>query len=472
MTVQFPFEEVSIWLSAPDDRRPRLREDVRADVAVIGGGYTGLSTALSLRKEGADVVVLERDFAGSGASGRNAGHVAPTIGKDLPTLLRMFGEERASKLVRFADHAVDYAVGLMQSYDIECNYIPHGNIMAAVHPKHTDRLRNAADLGRRLGGDVAFLTETDMRDLGIPGAFLCGVHERRGGIFQPGLFALGLRKAAIEAGVRLYEGTPVRRIEEGKSARVHCDEAIVTADSIVVATNAYTNALGYNKRAVAPLRVSQFETEPLSDAQLEALGWRGREGIYTAHEALENYRLTADNTIVGGSKVVSYAYGSALPEPYDVRAFEGITSAFRERFPEFAELSMATYWGGYIGFTLDFLPTLGTSATHRNVHHGYGYAGHGVPQACLMGDMLCARVMGRRHAAEDALDRRVWNWPPEPLRWLAFTAIDRGLAMVDAITDRQVRRMNTSQRVLPATNQENKSNLATRTEKVKAEKCP
>lgn len=452
MTNAYPFEEISIWLSEPEDLQPRLAADIRPDVAIIGGGYTGLSTALSLRKQGADVVVLEQGFAGSGASGRNAGHVAPTIGKDLPTLLRVFGQERASKLVRFADQAVDFAVDLIREHDIDCNYVPNGNIMAAVHPKQTEKLRKAAELGQQLGGDVAFLTEGEMRERGLPKAFLCGVHERRGGVFQPGLFVLGLRKAALEAGVRLYEGTPVRRIEDGERPRAHCDEGIVTADAVVVATNAYTKGLGYEKRSVAPLRVSQLETKPLTGAQLETFVWPGREGIYTAHEALENYRLTANNTIVGGSKVVSYAYGSALSDPYDERAFQSITAAFRERFPELADLQVANYWGGWIGFTVDFLPTIGTTGKHGNIHHGYGYAGHGVPQACLMGEMLCDRIKGRKHAAEEALERRLWNWPPEPFRWLAYTVLDRGFAIVDARTDRQVRRLHASAALLPAPN--------------------
>ena len=104
---RLPFCEISPWLAAPTDLQPPLEQSLAADVVIVGAGYTGLSTALALRAQGADVVLLERDFSGAGASGRNAGHLTPTIGKDTPTLLRFFGRERASRLLAFADAAVD-----------------------------------------------------------------------------------------------------------------------------------------------------------------------------------------------------------------------------------------------------------------------------------------------------------------------------------------------------------------------------
>ena len=157
MEQPLPFEEISPWVQEPDDLREPLRDEIRADVVVVGGGYTGLSTALSLRAQGADIVLLEQGFAGSGASGRNAGHVTPTIGKDIPTLLRFFGRERAAQLVRFADAAVHYTEETIRKHAIDCEYAPSGNIMAGVHPKQEARLRKAAEAARGLGADMRFL---------------------------------------------------------------------------------------------------------------------------------------------------------------------------------------------------------------------------------------------------------------------------------------------------------------------------
>jgi glycine/D-amino acid oxidase-like deaminating enzyme len=222
---------------------------VRADVAIVGGGYTGLSTALSLRAAGIDAVLLERDFAGAGASGRNAGHLTPTIGKDLPTLLKLFGRERATALVRYADDAVNYTERTIESAAIDCDYIASGNVLAAVHPKQEARLRKSAATAASLGAHVRFLAPDQMRERALPPSFLCGVLEERGGTLNPGRYVMGLRKAALAAGVRLFESTAVAAIEDGAPAKVRTPHGSVVADRVVVATNAYTPQLGFKRRS-------------------------------------------------------------------------------------------------------------------------------------------------------------------------------------------------------------------------------
>jgi len=439
MAHSLPFQEISPWVESPEDLQPPLVEARQADVVVIGGGYTGLCTALSLRAQGADVVLLEQAFAGSGASGRNAGHLTPTIGKDIPTLLRFFGQERAAQLVRFADAAVEHTEETIRKYDIGCDYDPSGNILAGVHSKQEPTLRKAADAARSLDADVRFLPESEMRDRGLPPAFRFGVLEERGGTLHPGRYVMGLRKAALAAGVRLFENTPLVALEDGPKVTARTEKGSVVADFAVLATNAYTAAIGRKRRSVAPLRVSLFETEPLDAAQLDALDWRGREGVYTAHEMLESYRLTARNTIVGGSKLIRYAWGSKLPAGYDSGEFAVIEHAFRERFPTLRDVPVSTYWGGWIGVTLDFLPILGADGAHGNVLYGLGYAGHGVAQATLMGAMLAERIQGRDHEWAAALRRREFSWPPEPIRWLGSKALIGAFAAMDRGTDRGIR---------------------------------
>ncbi len=440
MTTQHPYLDISPWFAAPSEHEPTLQQDITADVVIIGGGYTGLSAALTLRAAGADVVVLEQGIAGSGASGRNAGHLTPTIGKDLPTTLRLFGRERATTLVRFADAAVEHTERVIDEYEIDCHYVACGNIVAGLHPKHIPALEKAAEAARSLGGAVRFLPEGEMRERGVPPAFLCGVLEECGGTLNPGLYVAGLRKAALQAGVRLFEETRVLGLDDGAQVKARTEGGSVTANNAVIATNAYTEQLGRRKGFVAPLRVSLFETEPLSQSDLDGLDWKGREGIYTAHEALESYRLTAHGTLTGGARVVRYRYGSQLPPGRDPKAFDAIERYFRERFPTLRDVRVASFSGGWIGFTLDLLPQLGVEGAHQNVHFGVGFNGHGVAQATLVGAMIGERILGKEHPHAAALDRRLRRWPPEPVRWLAAQVINRGLALVDARTDRQIRR--------------------------------
>ena len=433
------FLEISPWVAPPADVQPALSADRAADVAIVGGGFTGLSTALALKRAGVEAVVLERDFAGFGASGRNAGHLTPTIGKDLPTLLMLFGKQRAAQLVRFADDAVRHVEDVIRAHRIDCDYVPSGNIMAAVHPKQEGRLRKAAAVAAEIGARVRFLDRDELRARGVPPAFLSGALEEAGGTLDPGKYVMGLRRAALEAGVTLYEQTAVHEIVDGPRPGVRTSTGTVTADRVVLATNAYTPALGHRRHSLYPLYDTLFETAPLTDAQLAAIGWPGREGIYTAHESLESYRLTARRTILGGSKGVRYTYGGALRGGPNAWTQGLIERAFRDRFPELADVPIAHFWGGWIGMTLHFLPALGRTGTNRNIFYAVGYNGHGVAAASAMGAILADVMLGRPNEHADTLARFVPPLPPEPLRWLIIRGIMGLLNGVDARVDAQVR---------------------------------
>lgn len=433
------YHPISPWVEAPADLRPALAQNLRTDVVVIGGGYTGLSTALALRDAGASVALLEQQFVGSGASGRNAGHLTPTIGKDIPTLLRVFGRERATRLVRFADDAVRHTEETIRRHGIDCDYSPDGNIMAGVHPKQAARLERAARAAHALGADVRFLSEGEMRERGLPSAFRSGVLEACGGTLHPGRYVMGLRRAALLAGVQIFEDSPMRELVDGRTLTARCSGGEVVADHAVLATNAYTPSTGWKKRLVTPLRVSLFETAPLDDAQRDAVGWPGREGLYTAHETLESYRLTKAGTIVGGSKTVRYAFGRALAPGEQPEMFRIIEDAFRERFHALDPVPIAHFFGGWIGLNLDFLPALGTTGAHANVHYGLGYAGHGVAQATFMGPLLAEQIAGRKHPAAEALQRREPPGLPEPFVWLTAKLLTGLFDGLDRRTDRQIR---------------------------------
>jgi glycine/D-amino acid oxidase-like deaminating enzyme len=427
----------SLWLDPPPAAGPALEGAVEADVVVIGAGYTGLWTALALRERGADVVVLERDYAGFGASGRNAGHLTPTIGKDLPTLLRLYGRERGGALVRFAEAAVDHVESAISERGIDCDYVAAGNVLAGVHPGQRPGLEKAAGAARELGGAMRMLDSSELSERGLPHFVACGYLEERGGILHPGKYVRAVREHAVEAGVRLHESTPVDAIADGPRVRVETPRGSASAPVCVVATNAYTPRLGRLRSAVAPLHVSLFATEPLTDEQRERVGWARGEGIYTAHEVLESYRLTADGRIVGGSRHVRWSYGGRTLPDDDPDIFAALEAMFHDRFPELADLDVERCWSGPIAMTLDFLPAIGRSGHHDNVLFGIGYNGHGVAQASYAGTLLAKMASGEDPGHPELLRRRRLPMPPEPLRSLWARGILAALRAVDRRTDRR-----------------------------------
>lgn len=433
------FMDVSPWVTQPDDLTPSLKGVGRADVVIIGGGYTGLSAALRLREQGVDVALLEKDYCGMGASGRNAGHLTPTIGKDVFTCIKTFGEERGVALARFGDKAVEFTQDFLRDRDIDCDYAPTGNIIAGVHGDQYPLLEQSAAIARKVGIHMTFLDEAAMRGRGLPASFRFGILETVGGHLHPGKYVAALRRLVIAAGVRVYENSAVQAITEGPALKVCTATGEISAEKVLIATNAYTGpTLGLMQNRLLPVRVSQFMTAPLSERQLAAIGWPNREGIYTAHELLENYRLTADNRLIGGSKWVHYAFGNRLAEGNRPALFRRLAGVFRRRFPELHDLEILGFWGGWIAVTLDFLPLFGVSDQNERIHYSLGYNGHGVAQATMMGAASADAIMGRPWDELAVLQRRLWPLPPEPLRWLAYQALIKPLEWKDALLDRKI----------------------------------
>ena len=433
------FDYPGLWMAGAHEHAPPLAGDLDVDAAIIGAGYTGLSTALALREHGLSVAILEQRVAGFGASGRNAGHVTPTIGKDLPTLTRIFGRERRRALVELVETAIAHVERTVATHVIDCDYEPVGNIIAAVHPRQHHAIDAAARAAGALGIDGELLDPEAMRRRGLPRSFTRGFLLRRGGILDPGRYVRGLCGAALAAGAQLYESTPVDRIEDGEPAIVHTPGGRrVRARLVILATSAYTPALGWLKNRILRLQVCLFATAPLSERQRAAVDWRGREGIYTAHEVLENYRLTADNRILGGSKTVRYGYGGAELAD-DAATFGLLEAAFRDRFPELRDVAIEHRWGGPIALALDFLPVVGRTGRRGNILYCAGYAGHGLALASYAGTMIADLVLGRDGPGRVLWSRRGIPLPPEPLRWLVVKGLTGVFGAIDRRVDRAVR---------------------------------
>lgn len=430
----------SLWLDPAPEPGPPLQGSARADVAVIGAGYTGLSAAIALRRRGLEVAVLERDYAGFGASGRNAGHLTPTIGKDLPSLLKGFGRGRGGALIRLAEDAVEHVEGAISEHRIDCFYRPVGNLVAGIHDGQRRRLERSAAAGRELGAALRMLDSRELAERGIPAAFTCGYLEQRGGLLDPGRYVRGLLDAARAAGASVHERSPVLEIQAQEGGSVlRTPRGELSADRIIVATNAYARELGTPGGGPVALRVSLLATDPLPLELRERIGWSGEEGIYTAHEILESHRLTADGRILSGSRYVRYGNGG-LPLPdRDAEVFALTEAMLRRRFPEIGALAIARFWSGPIGFNLNFLPWVGRSADGRT-SWAVGFAGHGIALASLAGNWLARLACDQEAGVPELTGARRPRMPPEPLRGLIARGLIDGFELLDRRTDRRGRR--------------------------------
>lgn len=426
------------WVEQPDDLQPELEDDIDADVIIVGAGFAGLSTALELTALGASVVVLEQAFAGFGASGRNAGYLAGSMGVEFELFHKRLGTDQASKVVSFYDEGVAYVERRLAELAIDCDYLPSGVIRAVIHPSQEKRLRHSMALGQQLGSVTRFVDRDEMRARGIPPAFLFGCIQH-GGTLDPGKYVMGLRRAALRAGVRLFEQTRLLSYSDGPTITCRTEKGSASAPVMILATNAYTPQLGLLRDKVTPLRVSAIETQPLSAAQLQSLGWQGREGIVTPHWTMESHRLTARNTLLITTKQLGYAYGSQTPNEPDRAAYAALRQALDDRFPSLRDVAIDKCWSGYISLAYDALPVVGETGPHSNIYYTAGCSGHGVGTQSLIGFLLAERIGGIEQPLLTALRHKTPSTLPEPLQWCAVKAALAGVNLLDNALNRRAR---------------------------------
>ncbi|MGV9868379.1 NAD(P)/FAD-dependent oxidoreductase [Rhodococcus koreensis] len=422
------------WIDRPTDVLSPLDEDITCDIAVVGGGLGGMATALRLAERGADVVLLEAEFCGYGASSRNAGQLTGKPGGDLH-LMHTFYPDRLRDLVRFSSEAVHFVEDLIKQQDLDCEYEPTGNVGVAVTTAQLRKTEQATHILQKAGMIARF---GDHHELGIPDTFLGGSLKPLGGTMNPGKFTLGIRRALLRSTARVFERAPVHSVEDlGAGAVVSTPRGRVRADRVVLANNAYAPELAITpKRLATPIWVNMIETAPIDADRLEATGWSSRSGLATAHNVMESYHLTPANTIVFGVRRLQLGRG-----PLDVRTPEpavvaDLTRAFRTRFPSLHDIPPARTWGGWIAMTPSGLPVAGQAT--KNVYYAIGCNGHGLGQAPYLGTLLADRLT----TDEDHNDlRTVWRarprFAPSPL--LTAPAL-RAAWTVDRMAERRHRR--------------------------------
>ena len=395
----------------PDEELPPLEGAAEADVAVIGGGLTGLWTALELRRRQPSlrVVVLEAARCGDGATGRNGGFLHG-LWSSLPRLIELIGDEQAVALASEAGGVHDAVRALGE----DVWQSESGMLMVATAPAHDALVERAVAAAAGVGHpDEAVLLGREELPLRSP-LFRGAVLYRDGATVQPARLVHALRRAVIATGAVIHERTPVLGID---GSTVHTGGGTVRAPEIVLATNAAA-ARWPAARTIVPFRSAIVLTERVPDLH-ERVGWERGEPVSDARTYLNYFRLTNDDRVVMGSASGDVARAQA---------------ALRQIFPALAHVPIAARWDGAIDVSSDRLPIVATvPGTH--VHYGVGYTGNGVGPSWLVGRALASLAL-REPVTSPLATRRVPALPPEPLRTIGARLVRRALlAIDDAETD-------------------------------------
>ncbi|KAB8187362.1 NAD(P)/FAD-dependent oxidoreductase [Microbispora catharanthi] len=452
--------EVSFWyrsLGVPAPGEP-LGGDLQADVAVVGAGYTGLWTAYYLKKADPSlrVVVLEKEFAGFGASGRNGGWLTGALAGSPERYAKTHGREGARRLQRAMFEAVDEVIRVAREEGVDADIVKGGLLTVARGPAQDLRLREELT-GQRAWGwdvdDVRLLTTDEMNDrLRVADATgaTWSPHCAR---IQPAKLVRGLARAVRDLGVEIYERTPVTAITPGRTthpAAAVTPYGTVRADHVLRCTEGFTATITGHHRDWLPMNSSMVVTEPLPERVWAEIGWQGRELLGDMAHYYMYAQRTADDRIAFGGRGRPYLYGSRIDErghthDWTVDALWDLLVAF---FPAVAGSRVEHAWSGVLGVPRDWC-----SAVHVDPATGLGwaggYTGHGVTTTNLAGRTLCDLVLRRDTDLTRMpwVDRRVRAWEPEPLRWLGVHSMYRLYRLADARESRGMTRTSVLARI-------------------------
>lgn len=414
-----------------------LSGDIRVDVCIVGGGFTGLWTALHIKalEPAAEVVIIERDICGGGASGRNGGF-ALTWSAKAPLLLGVCGAQETVRLIRESENAVSAIGRFCAAHGIESQFRQDGWLWTATNQAQLGAWRAAVDTLDRLGlHPFEELSAEDAQRRGGSDRYLAGVYEATPATLQPALLARGLRRVCAEKGVRIHESTPMCALERTAKPVVHTPHGRVAADKVVLALNAWAHELPEFRRLVLPVCVDAFATEPIPE-QLARLGWTDGLSISDSRLLLDYYRTTLDGRIAWGKGGGGFPSAGRLGGRYDTasRRTAEVRAGMLRSYPELAEVAIAAAWRGPATRTVTGLPMFGRMAEAPAIVYGHGYIGNGVAPSHNGGKFL----------ASLALDRRD-EWSESPLVGATGTLLPReplrsiGGALVRAATVRKDR---------------------------------
>jgi len=430
---------VSFWyadIGGLPQRRPALPGDRQADVCIIGAGYTGLWTAYYLKKAdpGLDIVVVEREFAGFGASGRNGGWLSGGFGWSREKYLKSSSRGAVVDMQRAMAGTVDEVIRVCTAEGIDADILRVDNITVATNAPQLERAREEYQFyldWEMPAGQIEMLSAEEaarrIRIKNVKGAFVIRDMAR----VQPAKLVRGLAAVVEGLGVAIYEGTTVTRFEKGL---VETDRGSVRAPVVIRATEGFTAGLPGCERTWLPLNSAQIVTEPVPDALWQEIGWEGHELLGDAAHAYCYAQRTREGRITMGGRGVPYRFGSRTDDAGKTQqaTVEALHAILLRLLPQTKALKIDHAWCGVLGVPRDWCTTAGFDPS-TGIGWAGGYVGLGVSSSNLAGRTLCDLVLRRESDLTGLpwVNRTVRPWEPEPFRWLGVHSMYQLYRMAD-----------------------------------------
>lgn len=421
---------VSFWyrgIGVPD-RRPQLPGETTVDVAIVGAGLTGLWTAYYLKTLQPDlrIAVLEKEFAGFGASGRNGGWLSAEPPGQLRRYASTHGHDAAVRMQKAMFSAVDEVVGVAEAEGIDADIQKDGLLHVATNPAQLKRLLGRTPTLRTYGWgeeDLVELSADELRKRVNVANGLGATWSPHCARIQPALLVRGLADTCERLGVRIYEGTQVTEVVPGAAVTEH---GVVRAGHVIRALEGFTAGIKGLKRSWLPMSSSMIATEPLPQSAWDEIGWQGAELVGDEAHAFAYAQRTADNRIALGGRGIPYRFGSRWDDAGKTfeRTFDQLQSFMARLFPATKAVGVEHAWAGVLGVPRDWCATVGLDE-QTGLGWAGGYVGHGVTATNLAGRTLADLVLKRDTDLVTLpwVGRKVRNWEIEPGRWVGVRSL-------------------------------------------------
>ncbi|MEU6545333.1 FAD-dependent oxidoreductase [Streptomyces sp. NPDC046859] len=434
-------QPVPYWLDDPGRPRPEpaLTTAETCDLLVVGGGYSGLWTALLAKERdpGRDVVLVEGREAGWAASGRNGGFCAASLTHGTANGLARWPRE-IHTLERLGARNLDEIERAVTRYSLDCDFERSGEIDVATEPYQARELRARYDELRDHGLDegIEFLDAEAVRAQVDSPTFRAGLYDRRGvALLHPAKLVRGLKRACQDLGVRVYEHTPALDLKPyGAGMAVRTPYGRIRARRVALGTNIFPNLVRRVRSYTVPVYDYALMTEPLTEDQLASIGWKNRQGLGDSANQFHYFRLSADNRVLWGGYDAVYPYGGRVRSEYDDRpeTYAKLAGHFFTCFPQLEGLRFTHAWGGAIDTCSRFSAFFGTAHRGR-VAYAAGYTGLGVGATRFGADVMLDLLAGERteRTELEMVRRKPLPFPPEPFAWTGIALTKWSLARAD-----------------------------------------